>query len=537
MVFNQHSEELNLHDDYPDGFFNMPPIEYSAPETTTEPPTWFGETQFIPDSVRDILDEEVCYQSREIPSYPDVWHDDGDTASMVSELSSRDCQPVRIALGACETSVCLLKDLPDQVIFLGFHTSPIFRYKSSFPMNTSQTLGLENGPLMEEATVNNGTTDLNPPRQRSSDAAGYRRSRRSTAITASKQAAQRSRKRTKTRDHQLYQSQEGHRLEESMSMEDVDDAECDEPSSRKFACPFYKFSRVDHMKCSHFQLTRAKDVKQHLLRKHPLYCATCFNVFTDSDECKRHVEHGDCKPGVRPQSKEFAASISHEQGVELSKRMYGSEEDLWYKVWSILFPEEIQPSSPFLATEVEEVIWTVCDLWRRNRSKALLALESEDMPEEALMSKALLDQMQTDRAVDKDCAMVRLLKELAEVSKQITDNNTAGSRQIATEDNSAESTPTATDSISHYSTYTPSSTLGSSVSELPDSVQSCTLSRFNHWIPAKQNSSSNQDLLGLGISRWDASSTITFGPGNWTAQDPHFDPSMELGIDPMDFSP
>lgn len=162
------------------------------------------------------------------------------------------------------------------------------------------------------------------------------------------------------------------------------------PRSDSLTCPFYNLSRVDHIECGHFRLTRVKDVKQHLLRKH-------------------------------------AATISDDQRSELSKRMnggLGEETHSWFSIWSILFPDELPPSSPFVASGVEEAISTVCDLWRKKSSKVLtsLALEREGLAQDTWLANRPIDQEQTEHTIDETMPgatgylMIRLLDTLTKVT-------------------------------------------------------------------------------------------------------------------------
>ncbi|EQB56298.1 hypothetical protein CGLO_03691 [Colletotrichum gloeosporioides Cg-14] len=79
-----------------------------------------------------------------------------------------------------------------------------------------------------------------------------------------------------------------------------------------------------------------------------------------------------------PQEKAVKESISEEQKGRLSARTSPgrNEADQWYAVWDILFPDVSPPSSPYLGSEVEEIILTVRELWSRNGPQALSNLHS-----------------------------------------------------------------------------------------------------------------------------------------------------------------
>ncbi|WYZ40799.1 hypothetical protein EsH8_IV_001140 [Colletotrichum jinshuiense] len=145
--------------------------------------------------------------------------------------------------------------------------------------------------------------------------------------------------------------------------------------SPRFACPFFKFDRVKHLNCLHFQLKRVKDVKQHIFRKHSFHCPRCFKIFPDCQKCEEHMKAETCQPNDFSQEKEEAQrdSISEDQKLQLSSRTNSGRDECeqWFTVWSILFPEKIKPFSPYLGSELEEVIMTVRELWDRNGSQVI----------------------------------------------------------------------------------------------------------------------------------------------------------------------
>ncbi|KXH34397.1 hypothetical protein CSIM01_00308 [Colletotrichum simmondsii] len=156
--------------------------------------------------------------------------------------------------------------------------------------------------------------------------------------------------------------------------------EAESPPSKRLACPFYKFDRVTHLHCARFHLKRVKDVKQHLLRKHRFHCKGCHEGFKDKQKCKAHIDAQQCGGRAGTQSAGMDEGISEHQVNDLLQRMNSGpkgDEHSWYTIWDILFPGRSFPASPFLRTEVEEVISTVCDLWQKNGPKVMSSLKND----------------------------------------------------------------------------------------------------------------------------------------------------------------
>lgn len=144
-------------------------------------------------------------------------------------------------------------------------------------------------------------------------------------------------------------------------------------NSLRLACPFFKRDRAKHFTCLHFQLKRAKDVKQHILRKHQFHCPTCFAIFPDMQKCEEHMDPRVCQPGHWLEDYARANSISEAQKLELSSRatIGRTDKEQWFSVWETLFPDVEPPSDPYLRSEVEEGILMVRELLVSNGPLAL----------------------------------------------------------------------------------------------------------------------------------------------------------------------
>ncbi|KAL0777214.1 hypothetical protein CaCOL14_006732 [Colletotrichum acutatum] len=202
--------------------------------------------------------------------------------------------------------------------------------------------------------------------------------------------------------------------------EETEDDEADAPASKRLACPFYTFDRVRHLRCAHFHLKRVKDVKQHLLRKHRFHCRGCYEGFKDKEKFRDHARNSQqCQAGTgNSQSAGIEEGFSEDQVSVLQQRINPRDEDhSWYSIWKILFPGQPTPASPFLKSDVEEVISTVCELWEKNIDKVMFSLGNAPFSMGSITNAELSEQIshsESETPVKDD--LLRLLGELAKVS-------------------------------------------------------------------------------------------------------------------------
>ncbi|KAK1493284.1 hypothetical protein CTAM01_09428 [Colletotrichum tamarilloi] len=118
------------------------------------------------------------------------------------------------------------------------------------------------------------------------------------------------------------------------------------------ACPFGKMSPSKYSACSRFQLKRIRDVKQHLKRKHAPddYCNRCLRIFDDEESLTQHVSQPDgfgCQ--LAPEGRALEG-ITHTQSRDLSRKANAelSEEQQWFAIWDIVFPQKPRPESAYL---------------------------------------------------------------------------------------------------------------------------------------------------------------------------------------------
>lgn len=132
-----------------------------------------------------------------------------------------------------------------------------------------------------------------------------------------------------------------------------------------FACPFYKHNSMRNMNCVRLRLTRVRDVKQHLVRRHrrPIYCPTCGDNFPDSQSCATHIVARTC---LRPVEGVHIEGVDESQSIALARRVNRSldERAQWFSIWDILFPGSEKPSTPYLSNHYEETFGMMKDYWR-----------------------------------------------------------------------------------------------------------------------------------------------------------------------------
>jgi len=138
---------------------------------------------------------------------------------------------------------------------------------------------------------------------------------------------------------------------------------------RCFACPMYKYDKAQHKSCSRLQLTRVRDVKQHLLRRHRrgIYCPICKKLFADEISRDVHTNKLAC---MEPPGGVSITGITDKQKNSLSRRVNRSlnEIEQWNSIWDILFPESPRPGSPYVANKLVEAIDMISDCWQRQGS-------------------------------------------------------------------------------------------------------------------------------------------------------------------------
>ena len=163
-----------------------------------------------------------------------------------------------------------------------------------------------------------------------------------------------------------------------------------------FACPFWKMDPIRHMDCLTRRLTRIRDVKQHLQRKHyqgTFRCPICwkqFTILTDRDE---HARLQSCKKLSLPRTGQHDF-VSQEAQRLLKHRISRSAtpEKQWYAVWDILFLHKPRPSSPYLGAMLEEASGMIRGFWQRECTEIVRRV-LETRPEHAACDRTGLNHL------------------------------------------------------------------------------------------------------------------------------------------------
>lgn len=144
---------------------------------------------------------------------------------------------------------------------------------------------------------------------------------------------------------------------------------------RLLACPYWKSNPERHRCCFAKKLSRIRDVKQHLSRKHTpqFYCDRCSKIFQDEQSLQEHVASVAglfCTPSTA------LDGISHRQRWQLARKSNPklSEEEQWFAIWDILFARRPRPNSAYMDSDISEDLCSFREYWR-NHGEAFLAQE------------------------------------------------------------------------------------------------------------------------------------------------------------------
>jgi hypothetical protein len=142
--------------------------------------------------------------------------------------------------------------------------------------------------------------------------------------------------------------------------------------TRVFACPFWRVNPSGNTDCLILKLSRPRDVKQHLQRRHfhsTPPCPKCKRQFPSMEAFNDHVKFDQCTL-VQVDSHFYTQSVPLELQEELKKpsRKSLDQEEQWYAIWSLLFPNLSPPKTPYLDTILEEAVGVVQIFWDQEGS-------------------------------------------------------------------------------------------------------------------------------------------------------------------------
>ncbi|KAH7121823.1 hypothetical protein B0J13DRAFT_158888 [Dactylonectria estremocensis] len=156
---------------------------------------------------------------------------------------------------------------------------------------------------------------------------------------------------------------------------------------KMLACPFWKNDPKKFKQCFHLKLTEIKRVKQHLIRKHTPehYCNRCLVVFPSEEGLETHLTSQICARGITK-----LEGISYEQRKKLQCKSNrdSSESERWFAIWTIIFPNEPRPSSPYIPTGASEDLSRFLEfaqrraasiLFQRLRVSGIISVSDEEM--------------------------------------------------------------------------------------------------------------------------------------------------------------
>ncbi|KAF4869366.1 hypothetical protein CGCSCA1_v011532 [Colletotrichum siamense] len=134
--------------------------------------------------------------------------------------------------------------------------------------------------------------------------------------------------------------QNGDRKRKKTNEEDAD--------NKTLACPYFKKDRRVYGSCCGRKLSRIRDVKQHLKRRHylPIYCPVCNEIFDRETVRDEHTIQRNCERGTRPKPDGVSAAQQQELNRRANRQL--SEDEQWYAIFRTLFPDAPRPSSAYI---------------------------------------------------------------------------------------------------------------------------------------------------------------------------------------------
>ena len=128
-----------------------------------------------------------------------------------------------------------------------------------------------------------------------------------------------------------------------------------------FACPYTKFdpsrysrenlSEPNYWNCGSCCLRDISRLKQHLYRVHSkpsYYCGSCFQSFKSREDLDQHARQ---RPPCEISDARFADRMTDSQFQAIKRRVLrGDPPELWFNIYSILFPGVPKPPSPYVSS-------------------------------------------------------------------------------------------------------------------------------------------------------------------------------------------
>lgn len=134
------------------------------------------------------------------------------------------------------------------------------------------------------------------------------------------------------------------------------------------ACPYVKHDPEEHVRCNFRELKSISILKQHLGREHKLgriYCTTCLEHFNKDSELQAHVRENTCEHKTEDEHH------SKYQQIKKRQREQGHEA-VWYSIYEIIFPGEVQPASPYAGDESRKHLMCLFESLGMEHTKQLM---------------------------------------------------------------------------------------------------------------------------------------------------------------------
>lgn len=142
-------------------------------------------------------------------------------------------------------------------------------------------------------------------------------------------------------------------------------------NTRFWACLYYASDPHNHFRClGKYALRRFADIMQHLERCHCLplfYCPKCWQKQTNKAARDSHVRN--CSSPNLPRPERLYDDKLEQLKDMLKSRRGSTEEDKWFAMWDMIFPDRPRPHSPY----VEQGMAEPAGVLRRNNEPALHA--------------------------------------------------------------------------------------------------------------------------------------------------------------------
>ncbi|KAI9164067.1 Vegetative incompatibility protein [Paramyrothecium foliicola] len=166
-----------------------------------------------------------------------------------------------------------------------------------------------------------------------------------------------------------------------------------------FACPFYKFDPIRYQSCMwQFDLDDINAVGQHVIANHqrPLNCPVCYTVFDTATNRDRHIISRNCSLQEMPEDLLIGVTETQVKSLtrmsmdisvpkvtskyrynargqrkktmtwkRLEKDLQSGEQQQWFQIWDLVFPESSRPNSPFLQATAERQVKELRAFWRK----------------------------------------------------------------------------------------------------------------------------------------------------------------------------